>query len=163
MIFFFRFHFLDLTPPSICTNSAEMQISSNSYERRIKDSDFLRYQVRELISILYDLQNSNISGPSNTESTQLTSYHYSDRVFNLSHRALSKVETKVPEKGLAKSSIHNKINEPKIIDDIKKFCSKMCLNCISVTMLLPNSAKFLLLDLNLRVIHQTITLTWRYF
>lgn len=67
--FFFRFHFLDLTPPSICTNSAEMQISSNSYERRIKDSDFLRYQVRELISILYDLQNSNISGPSNTEST----------------------------------------------------------------------------------------------
>ena len=67
--FFFRFHFLNLTPPSICTNSAEMQISSTSFERRIRNSDFLIYQVRELISILYDLQNSNISGPSNTEST----------------------------------------------------------------------------------------------
>ena len=67
--FFFRFHFLNLTPPSISTNSAEMQTSSTSFERRIRNSDFLIYQVRELISILYDLQNSNISGPSNTEST----------------------------------------------------------------------------------------------
>ena len=89
----------------------EIQNSSNYFEGRIVDSDFFTSQNRELISILDDLQNYNVSGPSNTESTCLTGYFCSDTVFNLSHRTLSKVEIRVREKGLAYAPIQSKINE----------------------------------------------------
>ena len=46
-------------------------------------------QDRELFSILDDLQNVSVTGPSNnTDNTRLTGYFCSETVFNLSNRVL---------------------------------------------------------------------------
>ena len=55
----------EITPPRLSTNSAEMQNSSNSLENSTSDSLGLTSQDRELISILDELQNISVSGPSN--------------------------------------------------------------------------------------------------
>ena len=66
-----------ITQLSICSNSTELQNSSNSFEERIVDSEFFTSQDKELVSILDDLQISNGSGPSNnTESTRRTGYFH---------------------------------------------------------------------------------------
>ena len=57
----------EITPPWLSTNSAEMQNSFNSLEDSTPDSTS---QDRELISILDELQNISVTGPSNnTDST----------------------------------------------------------------------------------------------
>ena len=88
----------EITPPRLSTNSEEMQNSSNSLENSTPDSLGLTSQDRELISILEELQNISVTGPSNdTDSTRLTGYFCSETVFNLSSRALSDTEIKVLE------------------------------------------------------------------
>ena len=117
---------VEITPPSIYTNSIERRNSSNTFEKRIVGSDFFTSQDRELISILHELQNSNVSGTrNNTESNCLTGYFCSDTVFNLSHRVWIEVEIGVLEKGLYYALTQNKINEPELIDDFNKFCRRM--------------------------------------
>ena len=70
-------------------------------ESSTSDSLGLTSQDRELISILDELQNISVTGPSNnTDSTRLTGYFCSETVFNLSSRALSDAEINVLEKGL---------------------------------------------------------------
>ena len=91
----------EITPPHISINSAEMQNSSNSLENSTPDSLGLTSQDRELISILDELQNVSVTGPSNnTDSTRLTSYFCSETVFKPSNRVLGDAEIKVLEKGL---------------------------------------------------------------
>ena len=91
----------EITPPRLSTNSAEMQNSSNALENSTSDNLGLTSQDRELISILDELQNISVTGPSNnTDSTRLTGYFCSETVFNLSSRALSDAEINVLEKGL---------------------------------------------------------------
>ena len=59
------------TPPRLSTNSGEMQSSSNSLENSLPESLGLTSQNRELISILDELQNVSVTGPShNTDSTR---------------------------------------------------------------------------------------------
>ena len=56
----------EITPPRSSTNSAEMQNCSNSLENSTPDSVGLTSQDRELISILDELQNLSLTGPSLT-------------------------------------------------------------------------------------------------
>ena len=75
---------IEITPPQLSTNSTEMLNSSNSLEKSTPES-----QDRELFSILDDLQNVSVTGPSNnTDNTRLTGYFCSETVFNLSNRVL---------------------------------------------------------------------------
>ena len=91
----------EITPPRLSTNSAEMINSSNCLENSTPDRLGLTSQDRELISILYELQNVSVTEPSNnTDITHLTGYFCSETVFNLSNRVLSDAEIKVLEKGL---------------------------------------------------------------
>ena len=78
----------EITPPRLSTTSAEMQNSSNSLENSTPDSLGLTSQDRNLISILDELQNISVTGPSNnTDSTRLADYFCSETVFNLRNRA----------------------------------------------------------------------------
>ena len=116
----------EVIPPRLSTNSAEMQNSSNSLENSTSDSLGVTSQDREVISILDELQNISITGPSNnTDSARLTGYFCLETVFNLSNRALSDAEIKVLEKGLDYAPIQNKINEPEQRNDFNKFCRRM--------------------------------------
>ena len=75
--------------------------SSNSLENSTPESLDLTSQDRELDSILDELQNVSVTGPSNnTDSTGLTVYFCLETVFNLSNRVLSDAEIKILEKGL---------------------------------------------------------------
>ena len=75
--------------------------SFNSLENSTPQGLGLTFQDRELVSILDELQNVSVTGPSNnTDSTGLTGYFCSGTVFNLSNRVLSDAETKILEKGL---------------------------------------------------------------
>ena len=76
----------------------------------------------ELISILDELQNITVTGPSsNKDSTHLTGYFCSETVFNLSNRTLSDAEIKVLKKGLDYVPIQNKINKPELRNDCNEF------------------------------------------
>ena len=128
-----------ITPPRLSTNSAEMQNSSNSLENSTSDSLGLTSQDRELISILDELQNISVTGPSNnTDSTRLTGYFCSETVINLSNRALSDAEIKVLEKGLDYAPIQNKINEPELKNDLNEFCRRMLLKWYFRNEVTPN-------------------------
>ena len=50
----------------------------------------------------------------------------SDTVFNLSNKVLSDTEIRVFEKGLDFAPIQNKLSEPELRKDFKKFCRRMC-------------------------------------
>ena len=77
---------IEITPPRLSANSAEMLNSSNSLENSTPESLGLTSQDRELVSILDELQNVSVTGPSNnTDSTRLTGYFCSEMVFNLSN------------------------------------------------------------------------------
>ena len=116
----------EIAPSRLSTNSAEMQNSSNSLENSTSDSLGLTSQDRELISILDELQNISVTGPSNnTDSTRLTGYFCSETVINLSNRALSDAEIEVLEKGLDCVPIQNKINELELKNDLNEFCRRM--------------------------------------
>ena len=116
----------EVVPPRLSINSAEMQNSSNSLENSTSDSLGVTSQDREVISILDELQDISITGPSNnTDSARLTGYVFLETVFNLSNRAWSDAEIKVLEKGLDYAPIQNKINEPEQRNDFNKFCRRM--------------------------------------
>ena len=55
----------EIAPPRLSTNSAEMQNYSNSLENSTSNSLGLTSHDRELISILDELQNTSVTGPSN--------------------------------------------------------------------------------------------------
>ena len=75
---------MEITPPRLSTNSAEMLNSFNSLENSTPQSLALTSQDRELVSILDELQSGSVTGPSNnTDSTRLTGYFCSDTVLNL--------------------------------------------------------------------------------
>ena len=42
---------IEISPPSICTNSAEIQNSSDSFDQSVADTEYFTSQDRELISI----------------------------------------------------------------------------------------------------------------
>ena len=64
---------------------ANICFSSNALENSTPESLGLTSQDRELVSILDELQNVSVTGPSNnTDSTRLTGYFCSETVFNLS-------------------------------------------------------------------------------
>ena len=91
----------EITPPRLSTNSAKIQNSFNSLENSTSNSIGVTSQDRELISILDELQNISVTGPSNnTDSTRLAGYFCSEMIFSLSKKALSDAEVKVLEKGL---------------------------------------------------------------
>ena len=113
---------LEITPPRLSINFAEMLNSFNSLKNSTPESLGLTSQDRELASILDELQNVSVTGPSNnTDSTRLTGYFCSETVFNLSNRVLSDAEIKVLEKGLDYAPIQNKINEPELRSDFNEF------------------------------------------
>ena len=100
--------------------------SFNSLENSTPQSLGLTSQDRELVSILDELQNVSVTGPSNnTDSTGLTGYFCSGTVFNLSNRVLSDAEIKVLEKGLDYAPIQNKINELELSNDFNEFGRRM--------------------------------------
>ena len=100
--------------------------SFNSLENSTPQSLALTSQDRELVSILDELQNGSVTGPSNnTDSTRLTGYFCSEMVFNLSSRVLSDAEIKVLEKGLDYAPIQNKINELELSNDFNEFGRRM--------------------------------------
>ena len=119
---------IEISPPSICTNSAEIQNSSNSFDQSVADTEYFTSQDRELISILEELQNNTVTVSHNsTGTTRLTGHFCLDTVFNLSNRVLTDAEINVLEKGLDYAPIQNKINEPELRTDFEEFCRKMCL------------------------------------
>ena len=100
--------------------------SFNSLENGTPQSLGLTSQDRELVSILDELQNVSVTGPSNnTDSTRWTGYFCSETVFNLSNRVLSDAEIKVLEKGLDYAPIQNNINEPELRNDFNEFGRRM--------------------------------------
>ena len=130
---------IEITPPRLSSNSAEMLNSSNSLENSTPQSLGLTSQDRELVSILDELQNVSVTGPSNnTDSTRLTGYFCSETVFNLSNRVLSDAEIKVLEKGLDYAPIQNKINEPELRNDFNEFCRRMRLKWYFRNEVTPN-------------------------
>ena len=118
---------VEISPPSICTNTAELQNSSSaSFDQLTVNTESFRSQDRELISILYDLQNMGVTVSSNnTETTRLIGHFCSDTVFNLIKRVLTDAEISVLEKGLDYAPILNKINEPELRTDFEEFCRRM--------------------------------------
>ena len=117
---------IEISPPSICTNSAETQNSSDSFDQSVADTEYFTSQDRELVSILEELQNNTVTVSHNsTETTRLTGHFCSDTVFNLSNRVLTDAEISVLEKGLDYAPIQNKINEPELRTDFEEFCRKM--------------------------------------
>ena len=117
---------IEISLPSICTNSAETQNSSDSFDQSVADTEYFTSQNRELISILEELQNNTVTVSHNsTETTRLTGHFCSDIVFNLSNRVLADAEISVLEKGLDYAPIQNKINEPELRTDFEEFCRKM--------------------------------------
>ena len=113
--------------------------SFNSLENSTPQSLGLTSQDRELVSILDELQNVSVTGPSNnTDSTRLTGYFCSETVFNLSNRVLSDAEIKVLEKGLDYAPIQNKINEPELRNDFNEFCRRMRLKWYFRNEVTPN-------------------------
>ena len=104
---------IEISHPSICTNSAEILNSSNSFDQSVADTKYFTSQDRELISILEELQNNTVTVSHNsTETTRLTGHFCSDTVINLSNRVLTDAEISVLGKGLDYAPIQNKINEP---------------------------------------------------
>ena len=117
---------IEISPPSICTSSAETQNSSHSFDQSAADTEYFTSQDRELISILEELQNNTVTASQNsTETTRLAGHFCSDTVFNLSNRVLTDAGISVLEKGLDYAPIQNKINEPELRTDFEEFCRKM--------------------------------------
>ena len=134
----------EITPPRLSTTSAEMQNSSNSLENSTPDSLGLTSQDRNLISILDELQNISVTGPSNnTDSTRLADYFCSETVFNLRNRALSDAEIKALEKGLEYAHIQNTINEQKLKNNFNEFCRRMRLKWYFRNEITPNFSEAL--------------------
>ena len=73
---------IEISPPSICTNSAETQNSSDSFDQSVADTEYFTSQDMELISILEELQNNIVTVSHNsTETTRLTGHFCSDTEF----------------------------------------------------------------------------------
>ena len=118
---------------------ANICFSSNALENSTPESLGLTSQDRELVSILDELQNVSVTGPSNnTDSTCLSGYFCLETVFNLSSRVLSDVEIKVLEKGLDYVPIQNKINKPELRNDFNEFCRRMHLTWYFCNEVTPN-------------------------
>ena len=91
----------------------------------------------ELISILDELQNISVTGPSNnTDSTCLIGYFCLETIFNLSNRAFSDAEVKVLKKD--RIMCQNKINEPELRNDFNEFCIRMHLKWYFRNDVMPN-------------------------
>ena len=154
----------EITPPRLSTNSAEMQNSSNSLENSTSDSLGLTSQDRELISILDELQNISVTGPSNnTNSTRLTDYFCPETILNYGNRALSDAGIKILEKGLDYAPKQNKINEAELSNDFNEFCRGMRLKWYFHRDVMLNFSEVPALDLNPRGIHLKVILIWRSF
>ena len=93
---------VEISPPSICTNTAEVQNSScASFDQLTVNTESFTSQDRELIFILDDLQKVSLTVPSNnTETTRLIGHFCSDTVFNLSKRVLTDAEISFYRKAL---------------------------------------------------------------
>ena len=112
-------------PPTFCTNSSECQNSSCSLGEFNK-TEIFSTQVRELASILEDLENIDNNREANaTEKIRLSGSFCSDTIFNLSRKILTDSKIKVLEKGLDYVPIQSKINEPKLRNDFEEFCRRM--------------------------------------
>ena len=94
-----------------------MQISQN-------DANVFSSQDEELLSILQDLQ-QNSSTEKNSSSKHIGRYFCSDKVFNLSSKALTDTEINTLEKGLDFAPIQNKINQTELRKDFEEFCRRM--------------------------------------
>ena len=114
---------MNATSPSLYTNSAEVSNSSNSITSQ-KNCIELFLQDEELLSIYKDLKYIKIPENINV-SNRIQRYFSSDTVFDLSKKVLSETEMKVVAKGLDFAPIQNKINEPKLRNDLEGFCKRM--------------------------------------
>ena len=81
-------------------------------------------QDEELLSILEDLQHSEISENINVNN-HIQGYFSSDTVFGFIEKVLSETEMKVIAKGLDFAPIQNNNNGPKLRKDLEKFCRRM--------------------------------------
>ena len=116
---------MENTPPTFCTNSSGCQNSSCSLGEFNK-TEIFSTQVRELASILEDLENIDNNREANaTEKIRLSGYFCSDTIFNLNRKILADSKIKVLEKGLDYVPIQSKINEPKLRNDFEEFCRRM--------------------------------------
>ena len=84
---------------------------------------FLR-KMKELLSILQDLQQNSIS-EANSSSKRIGGYFCSDTVFNLSSKVLTDTEINILEKGLDVAPIQNKTNQPELRKRFEEFCRRM--------------------------------------
>ena len=77
---------IETSPPLLCINSAESPNSSNILMEGC-DSMTFSPQDRELVFILEDLQNIDLTAHNNsTETSRLKGYFCSETVFNLSKK-----------------------------------------------------------------------------
>ena len=99
---------IETSLPRLCTNSAESPNSCNVLNEGC-DSMTFSTQDRELVFILEDLQNIDVTAYNNsTETSRLKCYFCSETVFNLSKKVLTEAEIKVREKGLDYAPIKTK-------------------------------------------------------
>ena len=112
---------IETSPPLLCINSAESPNSSNVLMEGC-DSMTFSPQDRELVSILEDLQNIDITAHNNsTETSRLKGYFCSETVFNLSKKVLTEAEIKVLENGLDYAPIQDKVNKPELCSEFEEF------------------------------------------
>ena len=114
---------IETSSPTLCIISVLIAMHSCS---SVEEKDtLLSTQDQEIPSILEE----ELKGTANlsvTNNSELSGYFYLDTIFNLSGRVLTEIEKKL-EKGFGYAPIQNKINEPKLTQDLEEFCRKMLL------------------------------------
>ena len=113
---------IETSPPVLYINSVRVANHSCSFAE--EEDTLFSTQDKEILSILEE----ELEGTANfsaINNTRLSGYFYSDNIFNLSRRVLTKMEIKILGNGFGYAPIQNKINESKLTQDFEEFCRKM--------------------------------------